>query len=279
MKPEDRPKVVVLSIAILITVVFIVYTIIRSISPPKAAVAVARPGPASATTTAPPRQLNPSDMNESTASIPSATRDPFTPIRPSILPGQAYASARPSSRVSSAKPFVMNRPTPPTTVQPILPPVTIQPGLGFNPVPSLLLKGIITGTPPVAVIQVGDQTFYRRPGESIIGGWTIKRINDSGVFLQSGQRSLLLTIGGSVSSSELNVTGASPSLLPTATRPNPHSTVHRPRIRRIRPMLHPHYRPRYHPVRIVHPRRTFTHYRVRRTYHRAGITRFHSWSL
>lgn len=278
MKPEDRLKVVGLSIAILITGAFIVYTIVRSMSPPQAPVAVVRPGSAGATAIPPPRQLNPSDVDESTASIPSATRDPFKPIRPSILPGQPYASAYPSPRRSSAKPYVMNPPTPPATVQPILPPVTVQPGPGFNPTPSMRLKGIITGTPPVAVIQVGDQTFYRRPGESIIGGWTVKRINDSGALLQSGRRSLLLTIGGSVSPSELNMTGISPPPLPTATRPT-HPAVHQLRIRRVQPIFHPRYRPRYHPAYVLHPRRTLSHHRVRRAYHRTGIVQFHSWSL
>lgn len=247
IRPEDRPRIVLLSLAIVGVVAYMLIFVLPRLTRRRAMVA-ATSTPAATAFNAPAlgpdlsgenvmarREQNPADIDAESSIPPAPSRDPFTPpVR------MLTASAGPPPSVSRppGKPV---RPGPSPGL-PHWPPSTgsLQ-GDGLSPapvepppLPNVELKGVIAGEPAVAVVNVDGQTFYKQEGESLGQGLSLKKISEAGVVIQralpGSRKNYILAVGHALKaepgrraapplSTSPVPTGESPSRLEPASRP------------------------------------------------------------
>jgi hypothetical protein len=58
------------------------------------------------------------------------------------------------------------------------------------------LRGVIRGTPDLALILVDGQTYFLKAGDPVKGTWMVGQIKDNSVVLRSGDHVLELQIEG-----------------------------------------------------------------------------------
>jgi hypothetical protein len=58
------------------------------------------------------------------------------------------------------------------------------------------LRGIIRGTPDLALILVDGQTYFLKAGDPVTGAWVVADIKDNSVVLRSGDHVRELQIEG-----------------------------------------------------------------------------------
>jgi hypothetical protein len=207
-----------------------------------AAAPVSAPGAASANLT--PAQTNAllelySDLNPP---LP-ATRDPFKPPVAAALPPELQDS--PPTRSAQT-----NAPAPPpqnTAREPNYPPlpdafppgrITVQP-VAPPPLPTIELKGVISGEPSIAVVNIEGQTSYRQEGDTLPGNLRIARITEAGIVLRHGRRNIVLEVGHSTepsrqaagSAAPEQESSAPPALTPPDTRDISSAQPEKPTVR------------------------------------------------
>jgi len=125
-----------------------------------------------------------------------ALRDPFA--RPAGVP----AVAPPPRRAATVPAPLAVEPLLPSLAAPVPPtgtPVATPAASSAEPVPSITLKGVIAGEPPVAVVEVDGQTFYKLQGEQLGDErTTLVHISDGGIVVRAGSRNYTLDVGSSV---------------------------------------------------------------------------------
>jgi len=216
IRPEDRPKIILLSLAIVAVMAYIVFTlrsrfVARSAAPTPVAVFVPRPAASSGATEAVTgsesggvvarRAPNPADVDVEGSIPPAPARDPFKPPvstrvtsgspRPSVPP---RASVRPGPRPALP---VFEYPGSGLPRSGDLPPAEVAP-----PLPAVALKGVITGDPAIAVVEIDGQTFYKQEGESLGHSLSLRKISEAGVVIQRslprGRKNYILAVGHSL---------------------------------------------------------------------------------
>lgn len=158
-------------------------------------------------------------------SLPAGFRDPFKapPSQPKLDPSQQQwkpgGTPPPSVQVSAAHPTTKPAPTLPTfTTQPTWPSAPVAP-VQVTP-PDMLLKGVVAGSPPVAVIKVGDRTMQAEPGIRLPDGSMVARIDADGIILQRGAKRARLDVGSS-QLVEIAMVRATAQARPSAPPPGP----------------------------------------------------------
>lgn len=201
IKPEDRPKLIGLIVALLGVIVYVVVALVPRLAAAAAPAAhVDSPPPAltsaSATTTA-GQQTTGGDASaalpdEDNAPVPPApSRDTFTP---------------PAATVQRRAPIQPITPIPAPMGPPVMQGGMPQPGItGVGPaqviappkpvLPPIELKGVILGDPSVAVIRVNTEIVERQAGEIIAGDLRLAKIADVGITVQDGKRYVPVTVG------------------------------------------------------------------------------------
>ncbi|HEY0866625.1 MAG TPA: hypothetical protein VGE01_04580 [Fimbriimonas sp.] len=187
IRPEDRPKLIALLVAVIVVFGFVGLQIMKAVNPGGSAPTtetVAKAEPA-AEAAAPPEE----DLIEVPALFASSTLNPFqTVLRDERR--QPVAPAAPRPRTISGRYFAND--TVPTMPEPVGGDIEtgIDGGAPTEPVrpvaPVVKLKGIIYGSQPVAVVEVGGKEYVVRENESIDGGFVVRNIRDRSVQLSFG---------------------------------------------------------------------------------------------
>jgi hypothetical protein len=218
IKPEERNKVIVLSVALVLVFCLFGFTVFPRLLPhgPTGELLI---GPNAHRTT------STSSSWASTPSRPSAPglQAPITPLpaasKPVVVPPAAPGASDPFWRPLA---LIMQpqKPNAATTVRPngtsassvssgvrsgmdkSAPWKTGGAGkLAVVPPPPLLdvsLQGIVQDTTAMAVLETGGQMKFLKVGEGLQGGWYIIRIRATTVTLRQGRREVVLTVGQTI---------------------------------------------------------------------------------
>lgn len=218
VRPADKKWVALLSVLIVAVLGWIPYYLLvvrpAPVAPQQPAtdpeaqkMAAPPPAPGAAAPGLTPAQANAllelySDLNPP---LP-VTRDPFKPPVAAALPPELQSS--PPTRSAQTNPPAPPRPN--MVREPIYQPlpdafppgrITIQP-VAPPPLPKIELKGVITGDPSIAVVNVEGQTSYRQEGETLPGNLRIARITEAGIVLRLGRRNIVLEVGHSTEAAQ-----------------------------------------------------------------------------
>jgi hypothetical protein len=235
MKPEDRPKIIVMILAIVALFgYFFVGVLPRILNPNGAATAqntsASGTPPATAPVATTPAASAPSSPPPAAGATPAAAGGaaPALPYAAAVR----LASEMGPPRATSRDPFAMvnaiaqNEPNRKTVVPPLpgpkitdkdhgrpKPPVPPMPIAALATEP-ITLAGIMQGGyAPVAVVRIGERTVQKRAGDKLTGGLIIARITDTGILLKRGRETLpFIEIGGTFQDSGTG--GATPVLRP-----------------------------------------------------------------
>jgi len=234
-KPEDRPKVIVLSVLIVFCILYFFVMILPRLlhagsqaphpnqaagtTPPPTPAVSAAPVPAGGPATGSPMTLaqrqigSDADTDPSGGPYPSPTRDPFRPPTPPPSAMQPPVLQPPHATqvadVRPIKPAVL----PSISLPPLGGPDSSSPkGPGGPaasaapaPLPEVALKGVIPGNPAVAVLQMGTETLHKYPGELLAPDLRLSRVTDEGVVLKHGKQSITLDVGHSTKDASTSV--------------------------------------------------------------------------
>lgn len=226
MKREDRPKMIVLVVAIVAVLgYFIVVVIPRLLNSAPAPVAQNKnPTPTAVTQPmapapvgAPPPQpyAGVTRLASEMGTHAPTSRDPFLPV---------YAAA--GSEVASARGFPPSSRTATFTAQPPLPGLRtdgpaggkmFDPGIGalkgLSGSASLALDGVLMGgAAPVAIVRIDDMPVPKRLGDRLPGGLVITGITDRGIQMARDRKPLpFLEIGSSFQENKKSISPPSHS--------------------------------------------------------------------
>lgn len=255
VRPADKKWVALLSVLIVAVLGWIPYYLLvvrpapaapqqPATDPEAQKMAAPPPAPGAATASLTPAQENAllelySDLNPP---LP-VTRDPFKPPVAAALPPElqnnpparsaqtnAPAAPRPNmAREPVYQPLPDAFPPGRITVQPVAPP----------PLPKIELKGVISGDPSIAVVNVEGQTSYRQEGETLPGNLRVVRITEAGIVLRHGRRNIVLEVGHSTEATQRTAdslapepeSGAPPALTPPDTRDISSAPPEKPAVR------------------------------------------------
>jgi hypothetical protein len=214
LRPADKKWVALLSVLILAALAWIPYYLLvlrpmpaapeqPATDPEAQKMAATPPAPGGTTANLTPAQANAllelnSDLNPP---LP-VSRDPFKPPVAAALPPDLQNNP-PTRSAQTNSPSVLRQntarepvyqplpdtfpPGPRITVQPVAPP----------PLPKIELKGVISGEPSIAVVNVEGQTSYKQEGDALPGSLRIARISEAGIVLRHGKRNIVLEVGHS----------------------------------------------------------------------------------
>ena len=70
------------------------------------------------------------------------------------------------------------------------------PAVPPTPLGDVRLRGIIRGTPDVALILLASHTYFLKAGDSVEGNWVVAEIKDNSVLLRCGEHVRELQIEG-----------------------------------------------------------------------------------
>lgn len=258
-RPEDRPKVIALSIAIAFLILYFFFSVVPKVlesgktqapapvtsaphadaTPPATPVGSISTGtPVAMATGATGAGRSPSldaEANTTGGSFPAAPRDPFqppVPTEPAGAPRSGVAPVKPASfHAASIIPTtplpnigasISGAGTEPLKVMPAPPP----------PLPDVTLKGVMPGNPAVAVLAVAGQTLSLQEGEEMSPGVRITHIAEAGVVLQQGKNRFILEVGHTLKSGgPASGSGLASTPLPAGfgiTQSSPKSTAEKP---------------------------------------------------
>ena len=247
---QDRPKVIILTLAIVAMVAVAVVRLYPLVSRSGAsAPAPAAAGQQTASTQA-GAQLSPEDALEARQTMLEqleasdtppgpAGRDPFRPPPGAVSTAQAAArQAAPPQverrRPEDSLPSGVFQPT-----NPGLPELGSRPApVAMPPLPQVTVRGVISGDPAVAILTLDQQTFHKMEGEPLGGGLILARITDYGVVIKYGKRNYPVDVGHSVQPERSTAPAAAPSSEPRRV-PEPRSGAVAPPARAEAPTAEP----------------------------------------
>jgi hypothetical protein len=125
------------------------------------------------------------------AAAPPSTLKP-APTRPVI----AVAPKRVANLPAAARDLPRSgaeQPAPAPLAQPLAEPAPASPPA---PLVDVRLRGIIRGTPDLALILVDGQTYFLKAGDTVTAAWVVAEIKDNSVVLRSGDHVRELQIEG-----------------------------------------------------------------------------------
>lgn len=223
IRPEDKPKVIMIVVGIVAMNVFVFSRIIggAKASPAptenKPANAPANPAIANAGGVGKLAALPGGDMKawnkDETLPLPLAS-DPFRPVPGTISSvADAEESApkpKPTPIVRPALPTYTRLPSPRrergTRTTGILPPMNVTFGGGSTapkePMPDIEVKGVIMDDKAMVVLRVGSQSTYKNKGDRLQGGVIIENVTQDGVTFRIGNERRTLAPGQSLKASE-----------------------------------------------------------------------------
>ncbi|MDE2127476.1 MAG: hypothetical protein KGJ62_12890 [Armatimonadetes bacterium] len=182
IRAEDKPKLYAILGALGIVVLYLAVFQLPKVmghSKPSAAVSTSAPvQTASASAPAGAAGVSSTDMLNP---IPALPADPFKPP----VPGASLHSAA-------------------MQIKPVVPSPMVASGLGGGHIPppavqlvpvSVQLQGVITGSPAVAVFQVGAAVEPRTSGQQVVPTVTLHRISDGGVYLTCSGQDTFVPVG------------------------------------------------------------------------------------
>ena len=208
-KPEDRPKLIGLLVAIVGVFLYVLITLVPKLTgaqtappaapappPALAAASVGTPGGNTALTS-PSGTASPLPNEESDKVPPAPAHDLFTPPqgdKSQPLPGAP--EAQPRRPVKAAAAISGPAPTKPAglAATPVAPAAPAPPAL-----PPVELKGVILGEPAVAVLSVNGEVVQRQLGDQIAGGLKLVKITEMGIVLQEGKKQIPVIVGHAMS--------------------------------------------------------------------------------
>lgn len=226
IKPEERPQIIGLGVAIGAVLLFGVTRLLPQITGGNNT-AAAQPGTADASTgvsatpgtsTVAPLNAGMGTPGQNVASNskgnmfddavvePATTHDPFTPTVPTDVnpfnrpvTGQVIRPTSPP-RVRVFPPTI-------TTIQPTFVPHPIapqsnsmMPGTDANlQANQVILAGVIAGPQAVAVIHIGDRAYPLSAGEKMPYNMSVARITEDGVYVKQGKQTWFIQVGKSLS--------------------------------------------------------------------------------
>ena len=207
IKPEDRPKLIGVGIALLAVVIYLVFGVFPKLLGAKSPDALPAASQTAALTDTPqvsagsqaptvtgaPASASPltdgSDLEK--GDIPIAKRDSFKPP----VAGAATTPFGAPPTLQASKP----------SVGPVVQPAMIFPGgpvggpIGAAPIQppqlNVELKGVILGEPSIAVLSVNGEVSERLEGDHLGGALVLKRISEGGVTIQDRNKSFPVTVG------------------------------------------------------------------------------------
>lgn len=201
IRPEDRAKVAGIATVIAGLNGYVFATIVPKLSQGPGQVSPAKPAPpppvAAATPALPPGQksaIGVVDLPPKPELV--ALSDPFTPPAGSV--------PEPAAPPPAAKPAPQPHPGPSISAVAAHP---AGPGQAPNgavapagksappPLPDVELKGMIDGSPAIAVFQVDGATLSKRQGDTLAGAFRVGKISEDGVVLTAGKRAFHLELG------------------------------------------------------------------------------------
>ena len=222
---QDRPKVVILTVAI----VAMVAVAVARLYPLLSGGGAATPAPAASsqpTSTQAGARLSPEEALEARQTMLEqleasdtprgpAGRDPFRPPPGAVSTAQAVARQAPTPPVERSRP-VGGLPSgeyqPPS---PAFPDLASRPApVALPPLPQVTVRGVISGDPAVAILTIGQQTFHKMEGEPLGGGLVLARITDYGVVIKYGKRNYPVDVGHSVQPERSPASGSAPITQP-----------------------------------------------------------------
>ncbi|MFN3728299.1 MAG: hypothetical protein ACK4XJ_01115 [Fimbriimonadaceae bacterium] len=190
-RPEDKPKVIVLTVGVVIAFSAVIYSLVNSArntgtNPIKA---IASGGTSEQPTVV--VTLSPRDIYASQAYPPGETvRNPFRPIQP--LPGANQEPTRSASTGEQTPPTVISTPRPPSEIGGNLPPA--QPVFTGTDVPRIELKGTVMDRQRYAVVAVGSEVLIIRQG-SRQSGLLAVQVRDGATEFRYGNERFTLKVG------------------------------------------------------------------------------------
>lgn len=119
------------------------------------------------------------------APVPPPQTDPFHPIIP----------PRTSEGRSTEPAAGTSRPPEPQQSPPVLPPLPGSESSYRGGRDRLTLTGIIVGTPPTAVLRMGDDHYVVKEGDFLDTGLRVQKITRNAVTLREGRTTYTLRIG------------------------------------------------------------------------------------
>jgi hypothetical protein len=163
-----------------------------------------------------PLALPPAELRLAAVDPETVPADPFEPVpasapsAPFVGPVQPSTPLEPASfiRLNPARPgaapaasaAAVATPHGPAAARPAAAPAAgPAPHAPAQAAPSnddIHLKGIIRGTPDVALICCEGQTYFVKAGERVAGAWEVREIKDNSAVLRNGGRILELQIEG-----------------------------------------------------------------------------------
>lgn len=222
IKPEERPKVIMLAASIVLVLCIFCFTVIPRLLPhgPNGelligAAASAHATPASTSSPAPVASARPT----MTAPVGGATTAGATPtpnangMAAPLLTGSTEVADpfwRPlalanAQKGGSASPQSKPTPPPPAEPHPTGKAAGFSPVAGGTPIqlpkiappqlPDVELQGIVQDDAAIAVLNVGGQTRFLKAGQPLEAGWVVARIQTASVTLKQGLREVTLTLG------------------------------------------------------------------------------------
>ncbi len=220
IKPEDRPKMIGLSVAAGLVMLFAFMQVRSAMAPPAsstpAAAVAATPGDAKA--------------NEPVGSLPEAKGDfvPSAPIKVASMPiapqvdpfrevlakpGNGHGNGSSTSLMQGARlaPIQGNVPSlPQPTMAPIVTVRSYTPGEGGDKgnADDIQLKGVMTGSRPLAVFSRGDKDVIVRPGEQVGPDAVLISVSNVGAVVRAKRKRVELEIGQAVAISQEVPAGA-----------------------------------------------------------------------
>jgi hypothetical protein len=122
---------------------------------------------------------------------PATPREPasfirLNPARPGAAPAASAAAVATPHGPAAARP----------AAAPAAGPAFHAPAQAAPSNDDIHLKGIIRGTPDVALVCCEGQTYFVKAGERVAGAWEVREIKDNSAVLRNGGRVLELQIEG-----------------------------------------------------------------------------------
>jgi hypothetical protein len=196
INPEERPKLILLSLGIVAMLCIFCVTVVPRLmphgpngGPPVASTPAVTSAPQLAVAPTPSAATNPGAAISGApeTAIPASTaNDPFwRPLALSLLPAnQNLAPVRKPTTVVSAK-----------TDFRLLPGGIKVASIAPPSLPDVELQGIVQDETAMAVLSVGGQARFMKAGETLEGGWILSRVQTATVVLRQGRREVVLTLG------------------------------------------------------------------------------------
>ncbi len=223
VKPDERPKVVVLAIGIVLVLCMFGFTVVPRLLPhgPHGELLIGshRSTSSATATTQAPARANVSTTAANVSTIGAGTA-PFT-AGTAPAAGTVAATPIPVPTATATDPFwrplALSLKANKSNIVPVRPPVVglpkpsaFKPGSLPNsgsvklapiappPMPEVALQGIVQDDTAMAVLEIGGQSRFLKAGETLEGGWVLTRIQTATVVLRQGKREVVLTLGQSL---------------------------------------------------------------------------------